>query len=393
MAYRKRRYVTLGTAEDGWTRQRAEEELANVMADVRRGIWKPRSYRREPAEAPRDVPSFHEFASRWLADRTPELRPATIEAYTWVLAHHLLPFFADFSLDSITAEDVDRYKTAKLREGRIAPNQINSTIARLSQILDVAVEYDYATRNPAASRKRRVKATKPRRSWVEPEQVMALIEAANPRMRPLIATLAGAGLRVGEACALDWRDINLATGTLTVQEAKTEAGAGRQVDLPVGLLQELTEHKARTAAGQDDPVFLARGRNGRVNRQTPRNVARRLKKAIRDANEQLAKLGIEPMSERVTAHSLRRTFISLRAVLGDSPVSIAEQAGHRDPTFSLRVYAKATKRRERLTGSYAAEFDRACEWGQVLALEMALEGRERPRESQSETAFAPQDLA
>jgi hypothetical protein len=29
-------------------------------------------------------------------------------------------------------------------------------------------------------------------------------------------------------------------------------------------------------------------------------------------------------------------------------------------------HAKATKRRERLTGSYAAEFDKACEWS-VLA--------------------------
>ena len=51
-AYGKRRYVTLGTAAEGWTRGKAAEELANVLADVRRGIWKPderrdqRSHRR-----------------------------------------------------------------------------------------------------------------------------------------------------------------------------------------------------------------------------------------------------------------------------------------------------------------------------------------------------------
>ena len=39
-AYGKRRYVTLGTAR-GLDTQRAEEELANVLADVRRGIWRP----------------------------------------------------------------------------------------------------------------------------------------------------------------------------------------------------------------------------------------------------------------------------------------------------------------------------------------------------------------
>src|SRR4051812_48312445 len=38
-AYGRRRYGTLGS--EGWTRQRAEQELANVLADVRRGIWRP----------------------------------------------------------------------------------------------------------------------------------------------------------------------------------------------------------------------------------------------------------------------------------------------------------------------------------------------------------------
>ncbi len=40
-AYGKRHYLTLGHAADGWTYEKAEEELANVLADVRRGIWKP----------------------------------------------------------------------------------------------------------------------------------------------------------------------------------------------------------------------------------------------------------------------------------------------------------------------------------------------------------------
>ena len=39
-AYGERRYVTLGATEDGWNRASAEEELQNVLADVRRGIWR-----------------------------------------------------------------------------------------------------------------------------------------------------------------------------------------------------------------------------------------------------------------------------------------------------------------------------------------------------------------
>ena len=40
-AYGKREFITLGTTADGWTRARAETELLNVLADVRRGFWRP----------------------------------------------------------------------------------------------------------------------------------------------------------------------------------------------------------------------------------------------------------------------------------------------------------------------------------------------------------------
>ena len=98
-------------------------------------------------------------------------------------------------------------------------------------------------------------------------------------------------------------------------------------------------------------------RTGR--RQTEENVARRLKTVIRRANKRLAELGIEPISEKVTPHSLRRTWASLRAACGDDQAYIAEQGGWTDPTFVFRVYQKAAKRRAKLSGVYLAEFDRA----------------------------------
>jgi integrase len=61
-AHGQRRLLLLGYASEGWTRKRAEAELANVMADVRRGIWRaPEDLAPEPVECPR----FHEFASAW----------------------------------------------------------------------------------------------------------------------------------------------------------------------------------------------------------------------------------------------------------------------------------------------------------------------------------------
>jgi integrase len=116
-AYGKRRFVTLGRPEDGWSRGRAEAELRHVLADVERGIWRP--HEPEPVEAPREVPTFHQFASEWLDGRRPELRPRTVADYEWALSYHLLPFFAKHRLSAITVQEVDRFKAAKFREGKL----------------------------------------------------------------------------------------------------------------------------------------------------------------------------------------------------------------------------------------------------------------------------------
>jgi hypothetical protein len=86
---------------------------------------------------------------------------------------------------------------------------------------------------------------------------------------------------------------------LTVQESKTAAGR-REVDLPSGLLTELWTLLATSAhTGPDDPVFMGR----RGTRQTPDNMGRRLKSAIRKANPVLQEAGIAAISERVSPHS------------------------------------------------------------------------------------------
>ena len=197
-AYGKREFVTLGQTEDGWNRQRAEDELRHILADVERGIWQPH----EPAqsEAPPQEPTFHEFASDWLAGKRLEVKPKTVKDYEWALSYHLLPYFKDYRLSEITIEEVDRYKAAKLDEGILAADSINKTLKRLSQIMEVAAEYGHIPRNPASGRRRRLKEPKKKRTWVEVEQLPSLLDAADSYMRPVIALLAGAGgLRIGEA--------------------------------------------------------------------------------------------------------------------------------------------------------------------------------------------------
>ncbi len=88
---------------------------------------------------------------------------------------------------------------------------------------------------------------------------------------------------------------------------------------------------------------------------------KRLRKA---ANVKLAKDGIADI-DGVTFHSLRRSFASLRCACGDDVRYTAAQIGHEDPRFTLRAYAQATKRRDRLTGPHRRAYDRALEWARM----------------------------
>ena len=135
-AYGKRRYVTLGGKGEGWTRARADAELQNVLADVRRGLWEPPKSEAVVALA-REIPTFHMFASEWFARQTAEggrhgggLSAKGVVDLEWRIAKHLLPYFAAMRLDAITVEDVDRYRAAKVRAGNLGATSINKTLQR-----------------------------------------------------------------------------------------------------------------------------------------------------------------------------------------------------------------------------------------------------------------------
>jgi integrase len=345
-AYGERHCVTLNS-RDGWTEAKAEVELANLLADVRRGTWKP--WEEPAAPQPPDDPTFHEFASLWIANRESGLGERTVEDYKWALSHHLLPFFADHRLSQITIAEVDRYKATKLREREqllvkrpLSNDSINKTIKRLAQVLDVAVEYDYMSPNPASGRRRRLKPDRPRRARLEADQVVTLLEVAGEHRALLATAIMAGGLRVSELTALRWRAVNLAEHRLTVVDSKSLAGC-REVDLAPDLRDELVNHKASSDfTDRDDFVFPTR-RGTRRERNTVRT--RILYPAIERANVVLEATGRPLISADVTFHSLRRTYASLLAEAGADAAYTKAQIGHKSAKLTLEVYTDVGNRR------------------------------------------------
>jgi integrase len=356
-AYGRREYVALGTAAEGWTQAKAQMELQNILADVRRGIW--RSSVAEVVQAPREIPSFHAFASEWFERQKLEggrrgggLTTAGRADLEWRLSSHLLPTFAARRLHEITVEDVDRYRLAKVRQGKLGSTSINKTLTTLAAILEAAVEYELIDRNPARGRRRRLPASTPKRSWIDrADHIAAMLDGAGKldqrartrcgQRRALLATLTFAGLRIGEALSLRWRDLDLARGTITVRAAKTDAGLRAVNILPI-LRDELSDYRARMDTTPDTLVF--RTSTGRTLGAT--NIRRRIvATAIEQANLLLSKQEIEPMPTDLTPHSLRRTFASLLFALGETPPYVMAQMGHTTANLTLAIYARQMDRR------------------------------------------------
>ncbi len=243
-------------------------------------------------------------------------KPSISDLRDWRLKEHVLPYFASFRLDEITIEDIDRFRRSKVQEGRLSPASINKMIATVAAIMEQAVEYGHAASNPAEGRRRRLKAGKPRRTYLDrAEQIAALLDAAGdldeggrtkPYRRALLATLTFAGLRIGEALDLRWKDVDLGTedggnvvalpvkgrpvgpnGAIRVRGTKTENGL-RTVRLAPALRDELVALKARRSSGGEDRVF-ATARGGRFSESNVRN--RILAPAVTRANKRLVKAG------------------------------------------------------------------------------------------------------
>ncbi len=353
-AYGQRHYLSLGYSWEGATRRQAETELQNILADIRRGTWQPPQPDPKPTNS--DDPTFHEFASQWFESRRHEVSPRSVEDYKWALTRHLLPFFKDHRLSQITIAEVDCYKNGKVRERErhqsertLSNGSINETLNLLAQVLEIAVEYGHIQFNPARGRRRRLKATQPKRTWLEPEQVRPLLDATvrglrgartmpDPRLHALLATAICTGLRVGELLELRWREVNLARGRLTVLNAKTDAGTGREIDIWPELHDTLASYKIRTRHSKPDDYVFATA-TGKADSRS--NIAKRLKRAVERANQQLAhQEDTPPIPAELSPHSLRRTFASLLYLRGENPVYVMHQMGHTDPKLALRIYTR-----------------------------------------------------
>jgi integrase len=281
------------------------------------------------------------FLHRWLEDVVrPSLRPRTYEYYKYgcdLVLRHL----GAVQLSRIAPVHVQGMLSEMERKG-LTPYQRRAAYVTLHAALRQAVRWGMLRASPCD-------AVNPPRvgqremQTLTPEQARLFLEAARgDRYYALYAVLLGCGLRLGEALALSWPDVDLRNGKLTVrralawvrgkmyfQEPKTTA-ARRTVDIPPFVVEALLEHQDRMRQEgklvTDHLLVFADQDGGPVR---PENLRRRSFLPL------LRTAGLP----RLRLHDLRHSYATLNLLSGAHPRVVQQALGHSDIATTLQTYS------------------------------------------------------
>jgi integrase len=191
--------------------------------------------------------------------------------------------------------------------------------------------------------------------WItvaSPRQVHAILDAADERCTAMFALAAFAGLRLGEAAAVQVGDIDFLHRSLRVRRQVQRAGKGkveirppkyrseRVVFLPDELLAQLALHSQRHAADEPDAWLFA----GKDADPTHQNT---FGHQWRGACQRAGVSG-------VTLHDLRHFYASALIAAGCDVVTVQRTLGHARATTTLNTYAHLWSTAEDRTRQAAA---------------------------------------
>lgn len=308
---------------------RPSRTFAGAGAEQRAKVW-------ARGDVEPDVLLLGHWLDRWLDLRLPLIRPQTTRNYrTFVL---LCAPLAGRQLAELTTEDWQRL-TNDLLAIR-ARSSVNAWRAIISSALKAAVPQHLAF-NPMTGVKLPKADQRPVKAWKR-DEVHALLDAAKGRAHELWLWVSLAtGIRLGEARALLWTDVDLAARTIIISKAldhqtdaegPTKSGKTRIIDLPDELVPILREHRMRQRPGTRH--VCASGFSGRV--PDPKTIELWLGRLLAD-------LGIS----KLPPHSTRHTFATLSLDAGVPLKEVSEALGHANVAITANTYSHAVEQRRR----------------------------------------------
>ena len=184
--------------------------------------------------------SFHEVTALWKADKRKWVKPSTYAVYVQITNKHILPFFGNLQPEQLSESVFQHFADGLLAQG-LSINSIRDVLMILKMILRFGeklsawpnIIYDIHFPTTAMHNTNITVLT-----TADQRKLLNYLKE-NFSFRNLgLQICMYSGLRIGEVCALQWKDLDVATGeihiTKTVQRIWLSDGDEKEYRLSVG---------------------------------------------------------------------------------------------------------------------------------------------------------------
>lgn len=292
--------------------------------------------------------TVQQIMQEWLMLKKYNIKESTFAHYTNLLENHIYPKLGQIPLSLLTAEKINDFLKEELRFGRIdgKGGLSSKTVSDIRSVLLLGLEYAREQQYPCCIN---TKIFAPR-SCKPAKKVLSRLEQAKLEQflylhfdltsLGILITLYS-GLRIGELCALQWGDVHLDSGIISIDKTiiriqnvdrnngdqkktriiishpKTESSI-RFVPLPSFLMKFLEKYR------QEKEVFLI---TGTTSYMEPRLYLNKYKRILKKAG-----------LESYTFHTLRHTFATRCVENGFDTKSLSEILGHANVSTTMQNY-------------------------------------------------------
>ncbi len=312
----------------------AEEVASTIRAKLQLGEF--------GFEDKKPIPTFKEYSDSWIKINVPATcKESTVQDYKGILRLHVLPTFGDLQITDITRGKIKDFLLDKVNNG-YAKSTASHMKDVISGVLGKALDDEMIQANPALQLGKnllKIKDQKKHINALTPEESKQLLDTVSehfPEHYTLFLLLARTGMRIGEALALQWDDLNFKDRSIEVKRSiyrgkvtTPKNGKTRLVDMSLQLADALKAHMKGFMLGladtkNDQYVFINRAGNIIDKDSWRRRV--------------FAKAVLKSEIKRVRIHDLRHTYATLRVSKGDNIADVSNQLGHHSVKLTMDVY-------------------------------------------------------
>lgn len=299
-----------------------------------------------------DIILFSDILEAWQEANKIRLKEASVSRYQNLIDTHILPELGNKRMEQINVPLINRFLKAKMEHGRVdqtgglSPSYVRSIALIVSSAIAFGVSENMCNpmqssiRKPSPDKKELIVLSADKQAILERVLLDNMDEA-----KLLIYITLYTGIRIGEACALRWEDLDLDANLLYVRQTVTRiwtySGPKKTSALVIGSPKSNSSMRCIPICSKLQALlcqFRHRKKYGYILTNaadssfiSPRTFEYRYKAILKMC-----------ALESINYHALRHTFATRCIERGVDIKSLSEILGHSDVSITLNTYVHSS---------------------------------------------------